>query len=66
MVQTDPAPARTGAPEPSRPGLGTGEAAGLAVRDVVGRVGGRGRGGARRGRGSAVGLTIQKRSTASR
>ncbi|MCR1981995.1 ATP-binding cassette domain-containing protein, partial [Cellulosimicrobium cellulans] len=41
MVQTDPAPARTDAPEPSS---GPVEAAGLAVRDVVVRYGGRGAG----------------------
>ncbi|GED11868.1 ABC transporter ATP-binding protein [Cellulosimicrobium cellulans] len=52
MVQTDPAPARAGSPEPSRPDVapGTtpdaapdsvpGEDAGLAVRDVVVRYGG--------------------------
>ncbi len=58
MVQTDPAPARTGAPEPSRPGPG--EAAGLAVRDVVVRYGGRGAGGARRDPGTTAvaGVTL--------
>ncbi|MFF2833559.1 ABC transporter ATP-binding protein [Cellulosimicrobium cellulans] len=48
MVQTDPAPARAGSPEPSRPDAAPdavpdpvpGEDAGLAVRDVVVRYGG--------------------------
>ncbi|MFD4993804.1 ABC transporter ATP-binding protein [Cellulosimicrobium cellulans] len=48
MVQTDPAPARAGAPEPPRPEAAPGpvsdalpgEGAGLAVRDVVVRYGG--------------------------
>ncbi|MGA4778170.1 ABC transporter ATP-binding protein [Cellulosimicrobium sp. AB352] len=60
MVQTDPAPARAGTPEPSRPGPGTGEAAGLAVRDVVVRYGGRGAGGARTDPGTTAvaGVTL--------
>ncbi|MTG90587.1 ATP-binding cassette domain-containing protein [Cellulosimicrobium sp. BIT-GX5] len=66
MVQTDPAPSRTGAPEPSRPDAVPdpdpvpGEGAGLAVRDVVVRYGGHGTGGARTDPGTTAvaGVTL--------
>ncbi len=64
MVQTDPAPARAGTPEPSRPDAvpdpAPGEGAGLAVRDVVVRYGARGTGGARTDPGTTAvaGVTL--------
>jgi len=60
MVQTDPAPATHAAPQDARPGTAPRDGAGLAVRDVVVRYGGRGGrgGGTDPGTTAVAGVTL--------
>ena len=60
MVQTDPAPAAHAAPQDARPGTAPRDGAGLAVRDVVVRYGGRGGrgGGTDPGTTAVAGVTL--------